>query len=68
MYKVVKGVMTIDADVIGSVPAFQAMWDADTTEDKSFAYAKLRIAFHMVNPASPFDKSSTFGTYDTYCY
>lgn len=60
MYKAVKGHIILDADIIGSVPIFEAIWNSDTTTDKVLAKAKMRMIFHMCNPNSPYATAAVY--------
>jgi hypothetical protein len=61
MFKVEKGQVIIDADIIGSIPAFTVLYNRDTSPEKKLAMAKFRIIFHLNDPRSPYDTSSTNG-------
>lgn len=59
MFRVEKGQLIIDADIVGSIPAFQVMYNRDQSEGKRLALAKFQIIFHLKDPRSPYGLSSS---------
>lgn len=55
MFDLVNGQVQLDADLM-AYPQFKAIWERDTTPEKTEAFAYFSYMFHFYDPKSPIHK------------
>lgn len=61
MFKFEKGTLHIDADMLGTFPAFAALYNRDKSPEKRLSQDQFICVFHMVDLRSPYAESDING-------